>query len=139
MIDEQARRKPEFSDDAVPIRLADGQEWYVPLPPGELILTSLDGDFAPAPGWGSDWDAKIAALSDASKANEVTQVVRAAFGIAVYQLRRNYDLDLTDLQALLPWRPREEQNKAMWHSLMDAARGVGEPGPKPSGSTSGTP
>lgn len=136
MLDEQALRRPEFDEaNSCPITLGDGQEWWFPLPPGELVLLSLDGDYEDATGFGPEFDARLKAKREASEADDVPGLVRSLFGLAVAMLGRNYDLTLEDYRTLLAWRPRDEASRAMWQAIAGASDGVG-PVPKHSGDTS---
>lgn len=148
MPDEKALRRPEFSEDSVPIRLCDGQEWYFPVPPGEFFPVTLDGDMACGGGLGPEYDRKLEALGDVSRrlaeaGDGVAEVDYAAFNkalmaLAIDLLRRNYDLDIGQVGTLLRYRPRDPATQEMWQAIARVAKGLADP-PKPSRDGSGSP
>lgn len=141
MLDEKALRRPEFSEDSVPVTLCDGQEWYLPVPPGEFFPVTLDGDLDICGGFGPEYDAKLQALADAAErlaeagaaaAGEQYQAVnRAIMALGIDLLLRNYGLTIEQVATLLRYRPRDRANVEMWQAIGRTARGIVDP-PKPS-------
>lgn len=146
MLNEQELRRPEFSEESAPITLCDGQDWSIPIAPGEFFPVTLDGDLAVSGGFGPEYDAKLKALADAgrtlaeagreAKGEHYHAVNRAIMALGIDLLLRNYDLTIDQVGTLLRYRPRDVANTEMWGAIADAARGVTPP-PKPSRDGSG--
>jgi hypothetical protein len=76
------------------IRLADGQWWTFPAPPGR--------DASGVAGFGPDYVAAVAAIGEAE---DEAERFRAELALAICLLCRNYDLDPDALCDLLGYRP----------------------------------
>lgn len=134
--DEAARRRPGIdAAGSVPVRLADGNEWLVPRPRIDLVPVFKDGilaDVGRRYSFGEAFYRKQAALADAA-GGPAGPYLLAAFDLAIDLLGRNYDLDESDYQALIPYRDSDPASVAMWRAIVAVASGDGPPagdGPK---------
>lgn len=132
-LDEAALRRPEFAHGE-PIVLADGQSWYFPRPLLELYpVPGPDGTLrfdGTRRNFGEDFDRKLDTFVEAQGVDELN----AMLDLAVDLLGRNYALQPADYGTLLPWRPRDEDNAAMWQAIVNAALGRDAPKPSAGGS-----
>jgi len=127
MIDEMAARRPDFRPD-VKVRLADGQDWFLPRPMVTFTL-SFAADDGPGfkrsdLGFGPDYMDLLQRFYDSDGAEQLNAAARMVCRV----VRLNYDLDDETLATLLVYRPSDESNLAMWSELVDIA--TGNPSPK---------
>lgn len=136
MIDEKAKRKPGFVPDAASegIQLADGQVWYFAKPVVEFFPSFVDGraTFGATATFGADFDAKVKALDDATRAAEYYP---ALFTLAMDLLGRNYDLTESDHATILRFRAGDPASTEAESAIFSVALGVA-PKPKPAPSES---
>ncbi len=128
---ESERRRPEFLGGRA-VRLADGQEWTVPLPrvrmkprrdeSGEVQLAAF---FT----FGDAYDLKWARLN---QARDVIEEKAAICNLAFDLLQRNYDLSDEECAELLAWFEGDDAGTAMLSALYDIASGIA-PKPSPGG------
>lgn len=107
MLAESSMRRRDFLPGSS-IRLADGQEWTFPAPPGHVAPA------ATAPGgnvrFGPDYNATVAAVCEAE---DHFERLRAELALAICLLDRNYDLTPDALWALLGYPPGDPALAAM--------------------------
>lgn len=126
MLDESALRRAEFVEgEAIP--LGDGQSWSFPRPILEIYPTPGDDGVYKFEGvrrrrFGPDFERKLDAFAATAGAGYREQL-EALLQVAVDLLGRNYDLKPEDYGVLLPWRPRDEANDAMWGAIAEVAGG----------------
>jgi hypothetical protein len=85
--DERTARRPGFIE-GVGVRLADGQEWFLPV--RDRVVDD------------PEYDAQLAAISEAE---DRAEVLRAELALTIFLLTRNYDLSADQLNLLLSFRP----------------------------------
>ena len=101
--DETLHRRPDFQGGR-PVRLADGQFWYFPLPVMHLAPVRLPSGQLGAEAatqFGPDFDRLLDELAAAETA---VQEAPALFGVAADLLGRNYDLTGDQLRSLVQYR-----------------------------------
>lgn len=126
MLDEAALRRPEFTEGE-PIVLGDGQEWSFPRPILEVYPTPGDDGVYRFEGvrrriFGPDFERKLEAFA-ATAGKSYRDQLGALVQVAVDLLGRNYDLKPEDYGVMLPWRPRDDANDAMWGSIAEVVGG----------------
>jgi len=111
MLDENALRRPDFLPGR-PIRLADGQRWTFPLPPGEHCPGVGDGAAQEEVGtlFGYGYSATLAAVLEAADEFERLQ---AELALAIFLLGRNYDLSPVSFQEILCFEKSDPSLAAM--------------------------
>ena len=92
MLDEKALRRPHFLAGS-PLRLADGQTWILPGPPGRNPSATSQNL-----ALNSEYREIVAAIRDAEDDNELR---RSELAMTLFLLAHNYDLKPDDFQALL--------------------------------------
>jgi hypothetical protein len=119
----------------VAIVLGDGQLWQLPKPTmradgwtvefrpvvnadGTLSFDSGHKRFEP--DFGPDYEQKLEAFM---RADGGADEANALLALAWELLSRNYALAPADLGRLLPLRPNDETNNAMWQAIVDVALG----------------
>ena len=123
---ERYRRKPDMDPSrSIPIRLADGQEWYLPKPMIELRPHFKDGDPVRLSRFltcGEDLDRLIEGIA---KAEDGVIRLLAVLRLGGDLLQRNYDLTQGELEQLFRYRLDDHtgQSKAMVKAIIDVATG----------------
>jgi hypothetical protein len=129
MIDERARRKPNFDErNAAPVVLADGQTWHVPKPWYEVRPIFRKGRAVSAYRvltYGPQLDELVKALSDNDDLD--AQVIGVA-SLAAYLLQWHYELTDKDLDGLLAFRCFDPESLAWYRDVFAIA--TGRSGPK---------
>ncbi|WP_165072123.1 hypothetical protein [Paludisphaera rhizosphaerae] len=123
----EARRRRDGFDPAdgssVPVRLADGWEWYIPRPMMEIVPIFEGGkavDSARGITCGPEIDVLLEAI--AAETNHVRQVL-AVLTLGAFLLQRNYDLSDDELRRLLVFRPGDEASESMLRGIVEVATG----------------
>jgi hypothetical protein len=131
VIDEQAKRKPNFDErNAAPVVLADGQTWHVPKPWLEIRPVFRGGKAAAAYRvltCGPELDDLVEALSES---NELDGQVVAVASLAAYLLRWHYELTDDELDQLLAFRCSDDRSLQWLRDVVAIA--TGRSGPKAS-------
>jgi hypothetical protein len=104
MIDEKSLRRAEFLDGQ-PIRLADGTFWTLPMPPAVDTPENIGEGPPVCDVFGPRYSAILDAIREAE---DDAEVLRAELTLAIFLLRRNYDLDRIGLRSLLHFDNPEE-------------------------------
>jgi len=125
-LDEIALRNESFSA-GVKIKLGDGQEWWFPKPIIEFRLSFEDGKPAQyalsRPTYGLEYWALFDEFVDADGALDQAS---ALANLAIYLLRRNYNLSNDDMAKLLPYIGDDEEAVSIWREIADIAMGNGK-------------
>lgn len=133
-LDEAALRRPDFIGGN-PILLCDNQEWYFPRPCLEMTPMFGEGDrffVGVSTTLGTAFDDLVVSLDGNPETGEESigfGYIDAMMRVAVWMLRRNYTLSNQDLSTLLKLRTEDDENDAMWKSIMCTAKGVSEKKP----------
>jgi hypothetical protein len=107
MLDERSLRRDTFDASAsVPCTLADGQVWNLPKP----VYALAEGVSRFTTTWGREYERLSEALWVAT---EPAALVAAG----AYLLRTAYDLPAGAEADLIPWRPDDPANAAMWKTI----------------------
>lgn len=121
---EKFRRRPNvILEAAVPVMLADGQEWYFPRPILELRPMFRQGKphkFAPYVTWSDELDELIAAIGKAT--NRGLQIL-ATLRLGGELLLRNYDLTDDELEVLFRYRVDDEASDRMMQAITEVVTG----------------
>lgn len=123
---ERYRRKPDMDPSrSTPIKLADGQEWYLPRPMIELRPHFKDGEAVRLSRFltcGEDLDRMIEGISQAE--DGVTRLL-AVLRLGGDLLLRNYDLTQGELEQLFRYRIDDHtgQSEEMVTAIIDVATG----------------
>ena len=129
MIDERAKRKPNFDErNSAPVVFGDGQTWHVPKPWLEIRPTFRGGKAVasyPVPTYGPEIDALLEAISECE---DMVAQITAAASLAAYLLRWHYDLTDEDLDGVLVFRTAAEDPVCWVRDVMAIA--TGRSGPK---------
>jgi hypothetical protein len=136
VLDEKSLRRPEFAVDSVAVRMADGQDWYLPKPWVALAPVVKDGrvvSLGSRTMFGPEFDTLIDAVD---QADDGLDVIKSMFGIGVYLLSRNYEIPDESFGELLQFRRGEESENNLLQAIMEVARGIA---PKPSTDGVGSP
>lgn len=132
MLDEQALRRPEFTDGHR-VALGDGQEWTFPKAIVRFIPVAAPGGgvkLGQAPPYGPDYQAELETLLNGhedtaeGRYNEVVAIMQ----LAAKLLLRNYDLTIEQLQTLL-YYDVDGSTRPMWDAIDQIVVGLS---PKPS-------
>jgi hypothetical protein len=108
MISELSRRRDNFNEqNSVPVKLADGQEWGVPVR-SDAVTTELLAAIAAA-GAGAD---------------DVAVITGLASTLAAHLLRSHYDLSDEDLDGLLAYRADDAETFRWMPTVVSIAAGV---------------
>jgi hypothetical protein len=103
MVDEQALRRPAFSE-GLRIRLANGQAWSLPdQPPYKEDLEHL------------------AVLREITEAEDAPDRLRGELALTIYLLSRNYDLLPDDYRVILEFAPGDPALAEMQAAVHDLA------------------
>jgi hypothetical protein len=128
MIDEKARRKPEFDEsNAVWIALADGSRWALPKPWLEVHASFRQGRAVatyPVLTYGPELDELVDAIG-ACRDNAALIIGAASLGALL--LRRHYDLSDDDLDRLFAVRVGDPTSWDWVQAVIDVATGSGGP------------
>lgn len=125
-LDESALRTESFTE-GVKIKLGDGQEWWFPKPVTEFRLSFEEGNRAQYALSRSTYGLEYWSLFDEfAEAEEAIDQASALANLAVYLLRRNYDLSNDDLMTLLPYIIEDSETMGMWREIADVAMGNGK-------------
>lgn len=129
MIDEVARRKPEF-EAGTQITLADGQQWWIPKPKFRFKPKFVDGKIEIGGGatFGPEHEAEVEIVFGVVDVPG-DEFIRARFALTIGLLRANYELADDELSELLIWEINDAASDARWEGIRDALQGVA---PKPS-------
>jgi hypothetical protein len=129
MLDEVAKRKPNFDDrNSAPVVLADGQAWHVPKPWLEIRPVFRGGKAVtayPVRTCGPELDQLVEAMADA---DDIFEQVCGVATLAAWLLRWHYELDDADLDQLLAFRRSDERSLQWMRDVMAIA--TGQSGPK---------
>jgi hypothetical protein len=129
MIDERAKRKPNFDErNAAPVVLADGQTWHVPKPWLEIRPVFRRGKAVaayPVLTCGPELDELVEAMSDCEDLH--TQVAAVAT-LAAHLLLWHYDLADQDLDQILAFRAADDRSLDWLRQVVGIA--TGRSGPK---------
>lgn len=127
---EWERRRPEFTEAAVWITLADGSQWAFPKPWVEVrsrFNGGVAGIGAARTTHGPEFDAAIDALRAAETNRDL---IIGVMVIGAHLLRKNYDLDDAELEELFIFRFADEsleaESLAMVQAIINVATGQGE-------------
>jgi hypothetical protein len=136
VLDEQAKRKPNFSErNSAPVVLADGQSWWVPKPWFEVRPVFQQGravNAYPVLTNGPELDELVTAMTDCD--DRMSQVTAAA-SLAAYLLAWHYDLADPELDQLLAFRADNEGSLTWLREVFAIA--TGQSGPKVSSAGGG--
>ena len=125
-LNEKALRKDSFTEGAV-VKLADQQEWTFPKPTIELlpIITEGKAIFGPArPSFGQEYWELFETYAQAENSGET---MAALLNLAIYIIRKNYDISDEDVVNLFPFVYGDDENSEMWGQIADVAMGNGSP------------
>jgi hypothetical protein len=129
MLDEQAKRKPNFDQrNSVPVTLADGQSWHVPKPWLEIRPIFRGGRVAnayPVLTQGPQLDELVTAMAECE---DRSSQVMAAASLAAHLLTWHYELTDPELDQLLAFRVADEDSAKWMHEIFAVA--TGQSGPK---------
>jgi hypothetical protein len=131
VLDEKTKRKPNFDErNAVPVRLADGQSWFVPKPWLEIRPVFRGGK--PVSSYrvltcGPELDRLVEAMSDAA---DLDAQVSAIASLAAHLLLWHYDLTDAELDELLRFRCSDPASLDWMREVFAVA--TGRSGPKAS-------
>lgn len=144
---EKHRRLPEFAPEGcMPIRLADGHEWYFPRP--WLVVSPIfrDGKAVERTKQitcGPELDVLIKAIAEE---DDPPRQVLHVMTLGALLLKRNYELDDADFERLFVYKVGSNESDEMLRSIMDVATGklsrafgmeaVADPKARPAGSGS---
>lgn len=105
MLDESALQRPTFLDGAA-VRLADGGEWILPLPPRVRFCASSQEEYEAQfeSLFGEGYLATLKCVVDSS---EDVEMLQAELVFAIFLLARNYKLDATAFRQLLEFPPED--------------------------------
>ncbi len=129
MLDEQALRKPGFSEGRK-VLLADGQAWTLPKPRIRFTprVTESGVEVWGGASLGPESDALLDVLYGVEPVPPLERL-RAKFEMAVRLLSANYNLKSEDFARLLVLEPGDPVSEARWDQLGEAVTGAA---PKPS-------
>jgi hypothetical protein len=129
MLDEKALRKPTFVEGNK-VKMADGQEWWLPKPRIRFKPRLVDGqvEIGGGPSFGPELDDKVDILFSVSNADPAERL-RVKFELAVRLLAANYDLKPDDFAKLIVLEPGDPASDERWQQLSGAIMGIA---PKPS-------
>jgi hypothetical protein len=126
-MDECSKRRPETfvaePNQAAPVVFGDGTAWYLPLPWLELRPKFEGGKCTRvyrAIAYGGGLDEILAGIAEAE--DDTTAIVGAA-SVAAALLKRQYELEETELDQLLSFRPAEPQSIKWIGEVMEIATG----------------
>jgi hypothetical protein len=133
IFDEQAKRRPTFDPDSVPIELS-GVVVYFPKP--RITIRRTHGSNGKSGGealrsFGPDYDKLTEALIEAGgDGKSVHDFAVALFDLAADLIRRNYDVTEDELDSLLSfdvaeWSRSDTGLPEPWNQIWEVARGIG--------------
>jgi len=129
VLDEQAKRKPNFSvRNSASVVLADGQTWWVPKPWLEIRPVFRRGRAVqsyPVLTHGPQLDELVTALADSE--DRFSQI-EAVASLAAHLLSWHYDLTNAELDQLLAFRVADEDSSKWLREIFAVA--TGQSGPK---------
>jgi hypothetical protein len=126
MIDERAKRRPEFEErNSVWIALADGSRWAFPKPWLEVHASFREGRAVsshPVLTYGPQLDELIAAIGEC---RDNAALLIGAASLGAFLLRHNYDLSDEDLDRLFAVRVGDPSSWDWARAVIDVATGAG--------------
>jgi hypothetical protein len=119
---EADHRRGDFRG-GVPVRLGDGQVWFLARPRVRWRLTRRDDALEATPS--TDLGAGLDRALDAwNRALRVVDFYDNQFRMAIELLRANYDFTDEQLGALLVIEAGLPENDEAWATILDVARGI---------------
>jgi hypothetical protein len=126
MIDESARRKPEFDErNSVWIPLADGGRWAFPKPWLEIHAAFRGGravSSAPVLTYGPELDELVRAIGEC---RDNAALLLGAATLGAFLLRHNYELPDEELDRLFAVRVGDPSSWDWARAVVDVASGTG--------------
>jgi hypothetical protein len=125
VLDEKSLRKPEFAADSVAVRMADGQDWYLPKPWVALAPVVKNGrvvSLGSRTMFGPEFDALVDAVG---KAEADLDTIAAVFAVAVDLIGRNYAIPDVGYEEILRYRSDDDISRDTLVTIMEIARGNG--------------
>jgi hypothetical protein len=126
VLDERGLLRPECDErNSVPVRLADGNDWLLPKPWVEIHASFRGGKAEatfPILTHGPELDALVEAVGECQ---DNAAILCGAATLGAYLIRRNYDLDDSQLDQLFAFRPGDADSWGWISAVMDVATGTG--------------
>ena len=113
MIDEMSRRREDFLDDSIPVKLLDGQEWFLPRPRIKFFVAGNENGYEIKQTLSDpEIDKKFIALhkryeklssGEEEKSVSIGEMASIEFGWVQCLLARNYTLTPDEMGELVGW------------------------------------
>lgn len=125
-LDEKTLRSENWKD-GLPITLCDGQPWHFPKPTTEFLINDEGTAFEPV-GRHTFGQTYWQLHEEWLESDGFPDTLNAMVKIAVYLLKRQYDLSNQQVSTLLRFIPEDDENQEMWKSIAEVASGkAGKP------------
>jgi hypothetical protein len=129
VLNETEKRKPTFDQaNSAPVKLADGQEWWLPKPWLQIHAAFQDGKAVsdwPVLTYGPEIDELIKAVGECK---DYLAILCGVASLGAYMIQQNYELTDQDLDGLFAFRPGVPESWDWTKTVMETA--IGSAGPK---------
>lgn len=125
-LDEKSLRSENWKD-GIAITLCDGQDWYLPKPTTEFLINDEGTGLEPI-GRHTFGQTYWRLHEEWIASDGFQDTLNAMIKIAVYLIKRQYELTNQQVSTLLRFIPEDEENQEMWKSIAEVASGkAGKP------------
>lgn len=126
ILDEKSLRSENWKE-GVPVVLCDGNTWHFPKPTIEFLINDEGTALEPV-GRHTFGQTYWKLHEEWIAAEGGTETLSAMVKIAVYLLKRQYELTTSQVSSLIRFIPEDDENQEMWRTIAEVASGkAGKP------------